>query len=362
MRDSQVNESMSEALEKRRRDAMSGAEAWRDGLTTVKDTKDRESKISSKVNSKDNKELDDIEMSTDNIVDIDKVREESVVPIIPLATNPPVLTKRPLNVDSVTRMTSSSAKPVKIAKIDTSSDEAQYPVRGGISPSSSPGSNNSSPRILKSVTNVLDLLKSNSVLSPPSKLDHDSDSDDDVIQLGKYKTLSSVGSSEFSIQRPNCGDMICTGSLNDRRVQGLLDVQFNIDGRTRIGELERFLNEVIARGKKIVSIVYLSFNNSDIASKNTYDTFCSEFTHNEKSGMCNINDRVQLHLVPPSLKNRITFLNQSSHRFNDGSDSDSDDDDDVSRGYNKVLYGIIVSKEVGPYIYVNADENDIGSY
>jgi hypothetical protein len=48
--------------------------------------------------------------------------------------------------------------------------------------------------------------------------------------------------------------MRCTGSLNDRRVQGLLDVQFNIDGRTRITELERFLNEVIARGKKIISI------------------------------------------------------------------------------------------------------------
>jgi hypothetical protein len=211
---------MTEALEKRRRDAMSGYEAWRDGGTAPKDS-NKDCKDSNKDSNKNKapteagKELEDVEMNID-ANDGEKHKGDDIIST-PVASNAPVQTKRPLHVDSVTRMTSSSNKPgmflsiyliiylfiylstyqiVKIAKIDTTTDEAQYPVRGGFSLSPSTSSTHSSPRSIKSVTNVLELLKSNPISSPSMD-----SCDNEEMQLGRYKTLSSVGSAEFTIQR-----------------------------------------------------------------------------------------------------------------------------------------------------------------
>lgn len=92
--------------------------------------------------------------------------------------------------------------------------------------------------------------------------------------------------------------------------------------------LETFVNENMATGKRIVVPFTLFVENKD-NGKSGYGKFCAEFVKDERAGLDNLLENVQVYILPPALKNRITIL----------------------RGYQEeqgnVLYGLAVFKEVG---------------
>jgi SPOC domain len=143
------------------------------------------------------------------------------------------------------------------------------------------------------------------------------------------------GGPHFSVCRPGSSPIECTASLTDRRVQGLLKPTLTVEGRTRIADLERFINETSARGKKIIATcqVFVRATGPDSA----YAKFCEEFTTDRRSGISNISESVAFYVVPPLLKDCITVLRSINCS-------------DVEH----TLYGVIVTKDEGPDEYVHA--------
>lgn len=135
-----------------------------------------------------------------------------------------------------------------------------------------------------------------------------------------------------------------------RRVQGLVKGLLNIDGRTKIAELERFLGEVLAHGKKTVAVaVFLvPTDNAPAAtsSSTSYQKFVEEFTAAERAGLCNASPAVQVYLIPPALQAAVSVIRDIRM-------------DSFPRQPNKpdfqhqVLFAVIVSKEVGPTQFTN---------
>ena len=116
-----------------------------------------------------------------------------------------------------------------------------------------------------------------------------------------------------------------------RNVHGLIKSLISIDGRVRIAEAERFVNESLKSGRKlVVPFRIYTTKNKNSPSYAGYQKFVDEFTRDERSGLCNvIPNQVSVYIFPPALKDSISFL-KGFHI-----------DKDISRA----LYGIIVCRE-----------------
>ena len=114
-----------------------------------------------------------------------------------------------------------------------------------------------------------------------------------------------------------------------RRALGLITPMFNVDGRIHLAEAERFINEVIQVGRKLVIPFRLYTSNPPPAA---YTAFCNEYTKDGRVGACNINKVATVYLIPPGIKTSLTFLK----------------DFEIAHDVGRALYGIIVSKETGP--------------
>jgi hypothetical protein len=148
-------------------------------------------------------------------------------------------------------------------------------------------------------------------------------------------------------------------------VQGLIKNSFLIEGRTRILELEKFLNEVILQGRKIIAPfrLELTFSNDDNDNTNTenssnYKKFCEEFTSDQRAGISNISNVTQVYIVPPLLMHYISLLDNfaENNNSNDINNEGLKKDENINKSF---LYGIIVSKEAGPKIYTTAAPSSI---
>lgn len=148
-------------------------------------------------------------------------------------------------------------------------------------------------------------------------------------------------------------DFICVSLflLSFRRVQGLVKGLFNIDGRTKIVELERFLGEVLAHGKKTVAIAMFLVPPDNapaaISSSASYQKFVEEFTSAERAGLCNASSTVQVYLVPPALQLSISVLRDIRM------DSFPRNPSKPAEFQHQLLFAVIVSKELGPPQYTN---------
>lgn len=124
---------------------------------------------------------------------------------------------------------------------------------------------------------------------------------------------------------------------------------FNIDGRTRIGELEKFVNELITANRKIVATVtflvgHVSMNDPN----NSYHKFCEEFTKDERAGISNSSETgVQVYIIPPALKAQISILKGLQP-------------DNTAMMQNQgLLFGLIVSKSSGPKDLIHRHQSTI---
>ncbi len=124
---------------------------------------------------------------------------------------------------------------------------------------------------------------------------------------------------------------------------------YTIEGRTKILELERFLTEVLAFGRKLV-LTFRFYASHSPAADSPYRKLCDEFTRDKRAGVSNISDQIQVYVVPPELKNELSLL----RHLECGPDD------------NRSLFGIVVSREQGPAEFVHSelefvDEMDLPS-
>lgn len=169
--------------------------------------------------------------------------------------------------------------------------------------------------------------------------------------IPSMRLLNKDGTEQFSISRPSGTPIRATALVSDKRVQGLVKGNFTIDGRTKIAELERFLGEVFAHGKKTVAVsVFLvptEQSSAAIASSASYQKFVEEFASAERAGLCNASSIVQVYLVPPSLQSAISILRDIRM------DSFPRKPGKPNEFQHQLLFAIIVAKESGPAQYVN---------
>jgi hypothetical protein len=118
-----------------------------------------------------------------------------------------------------------------------------------------------------------------------------------------------------------------------------------IEGRSRIEELEKFVNQVSAHNqiasdrKRILAtfrmLVPLGVGETD--ASNAYQKYCDEMVTDRRAGICNINKDVQIYIIPPALKDAITLLRSFQSSENRG-----------------VLFGVAIVRAQGPDEYVHA--------
>jgi hypothetical protein len=309
--------------------------------------------------------------------------------------------KRPLDPDAMTRLTTTSAKPVKIPKLNELGEE--IPVIGGpeltnpISPKASLESPSNSNSITKEkqhkAPTLLEILKASKTKSqdeeqiaaekaakaaaevpapvqsqPPMKAPSVASkpiesrpvanapsapsSSSSSSAPGRYEPASSFipimrllnkdGSDGVTISRMKDINMRTTMMTNDKRIQGMIKNAVNIDGRTKIPDLQRFIQEVLDLKKKIVSTVaFLVFDVNMLDKTNSYVRFCEEFTRDQRASISNVSEAVQLYVIPPELKDSIQILKNVTLDVKDKAPNQG------------ILYGLVVSKEAGPNNMVN---------
>lgn len=115
-------------------------------------------------------------------------------------------------------------------------------------------------------------------------------------------------------------------------MQRLLRPQFDIEGRTKIEELEKYIKDVIQQGKKVVSSCVLIVDPSHSGQDSGYHKFCEEFVKDRRAGISNITKTasVCVYTIPPLLKKNLTILSTFP-----------DEDPSIS-----VLYGVIIAKDL----------------
>lgn len=113
----------------------------------------------------------------------------------------------------------------------------------------------------------------------------------------------------------------------------------NIEGRTKIHDLEKFLLEVKAQSRK-VAVPFRIYAAKNLQSSSGFHRFVEEFSRDRRAGVCNSAglQGVQLYIVPPSLQSALSMLRE----FNFPTDKE------------RALYGIAITKEVGPPHLTNA--------
>eukprot|EP01039_Chlorochromonas_danica_P002233 gene2233-2441_t len=366
-------QSTEEVLEEKRRAVMTGRESWRDRETPATSADDGQS---SKTSAPGIESRVGIEMAIDTSQPLEppdsvllkspRVEdsaanasldgstprsleiEERIQGQLSSAPKSASQSKRSLDIDAGSRFTTNRPK---VPRLDTSEADA-VPTRDNLPKVESPK--------LKAPS-LLELLKAKGTGSA------DMEEDEDIGRAGQQSSgkhsskpsvaaattigvssanflpsmrlVSKEGGVSFTITRPGGIIMNATAMTNERRVQGAVKPTFNIDGRTRIKELDRFIQEVIATGRKMVATcAFLVFHNG--LPDCSYNKFCDEFTRDQRAGISNVAESVQLYVIPPALKDSVqilTSLKLVSALPNTG-----------------VLYGLIVAKESGPAAIVNS--------
>jgi len=269
--------------------------------------------------------------------------------------------KRSMDADSVTRFTTSSnaGKQAKVPRLDEVREESMSKE----TPLPSPSSRSSTMTSLESPKNkapsLLEILKSSHAGSSDSQDNHDSHhnnhhnnhggkglKDAGGVDYAAYtpsmRLVSKENTESFTITRPGGVVMKVTAMVNEKRVQGCVKNVFNIDGRTRIAELDKFVKELISLNRKIVATTTFLVNNVQANdSTNSYTKFCEEFSKDERAGISNIENHVQVYIIPPALKAHISILKTLQP------------DNTAIMQNQGLLFGIIVSKTPGPSAIVN---------
>lgn len=234
-------------------------------------------------------------------------------------------------------------KPNKTASDDVlemKKDEEEMIKREKVAYSSveTPSNGSIATTIHQTVPKVLDLLKSSKTSSTDLPTKTIETSEIPVItDTTPVRLMCSNGQANFTLFRPGGLPMECTAVLTDRRVQGLLKPSVSIEGRTRISDLERFIIETAARGRKIIATCRIFIGKNVSSPDSGFRRFCDEFTQDRRAGISNIRENVQFYVIPPLLKGSLTIL-----RGLEGND------------LTHTLYGIIVSRDPGPSEYINA--------
>eukprot|EP01031_Cornospumella_fuschlensis_P028529 gene28529-34439_t len=256
--------------------------------------------------------------------------------------------KRSLDVDEGSRFVSGTAPPRKMPKLEEDNFDGSIERTG-----SGDGSATSSPRASKAPS-LLEILKTSANAEEPEE------EEDEPLPPPRSKppvsyltnnpqpsphsnhityspslpqfllyprpppTASASPTPDFSLTYPRKGGdgvyrIAGRGLVNDIRVMGqvtgkntsntaTLDV--SVDGRTRIQELERFLQEVFAQRKKVVATGV--FMVADGAGTDAKDSPLArlevELESGGRAGMCNCGVGVTMYLIPPPLKQHIQIL------------------------------------------------------
>lgn len=132
--------------------------------------------------------------------------------------------------------------------------------------------------------------------------------------------------------------------MTHRRVQGLIKPFVSIDYRTKIADLEKFIIQSSASGRKIIATCYI-FVKGASSPESGYSRLCKDYTEDRKAGLQNVKENVQFYIIPPQLKGALTIL-----RSLEGQDT------------SHTLYGIIVAREEGPAKYVQMSMSSFNQY
>ena len=319
-----VKESVANTLEKMVGTTMAGNETWRSKETLVastptKEVVDNHMDIDENVLISPSSDInDDMNASSDaNDVPADTDEKSPEKP----NTAPKKVAKRPLDIDAAARYATSA----KIPRLD--GDEA----------ASDPNAQNRESVKPKEQSKLLEYLKqSKTSPSPSSKKASDQQA---PVTL---KLLSSLGTDKFTISKPNGFQFTCNGTVTNKLVQGLLEKSFTIDGRVKVDALNAFITTTVDKGKKIIDCMRMYALEQD----ENFEAFNSE---NEKVGLCHISKnsdnksdgKISFYVIPKAMRNQIPFLDRL------GAIEDDNTDD-------LLFYGIIISAEQGPDLYVNA--------
>ena len=116
------------------------------------------------------------------------------------------------------------------------------------------------------------------------------------------------------------------------QMQRLLRPQFDVEGRTKIEELEKYIKDVIQQRKKIIATCVLVIEAANAGPGSGYQKFCDEFVKDRRAGISNITKTgsVNFYTIPPTLKKDISLLS-------------SFPDEDAS---TSILYGVIIAKDL----------------
>jgi hypothetical protein len=283
--------------------------------------------------------------------------------------------KRPLHPNAPTRFTHENMgvplPPPKIAKIETmaaTTGPSPSPLPSpmdGKSPnkpvsfleilkkqqqSSGSGSNTPS-NAMTATTSVQSPAKS--IVSASASTGAASGSATSISRIPRYRLLSRDNTQVFTITKPNGIVMKTTALVSDSRLQGLLKADFNIDGRTKIPEVERFTQELLQSGRRILGTAVFVANDSSSsggpAVTSGYRRFCDEFTKDQRAGMCTVSDIVQVYLVPPTFKSSISLLKTLTL---------SGESKLSSMGLG-VIWGIVTSREKGSDAFIGDAMNKV---
>lgn len=105
-----------------------------------------------------------------------------------------------------------------------------------------------------------------------------------------------------------------------------------IEGRTRIAELERYINELLTLKRKIVvPIRFFCSHSHDVG----FRAFVDEFTRDGRAGLCKPMSGVEVYIVPMALQHSVSALRGVA----------------VPVAADRALLGFIISKEEGPVEY-----------
>jgi hypothetical protein len=225
--------------------------------------------------------------------------------------------KRPMNVDAGTRYTTDRPRKKRAPGEDSVAEE---PVKSGEVTMPAEG-------LPKAKTpNVLELLKANS-----QKAGAENKADSRACQV-----INSSGTHLITITKPNMPAFTCVGATVDRRINGLVTAVANVDGRVKIDQVEKFLNDLLQKTSRKLIVSFRMFASRDQPADSPYHAFCREFTDNQRAGMCNISKEVQLYIIPPALKRSLSLLHNAEEYSDTG----------------RSLYAIVVSREFGPERFV----------
>jgi len=254
-------------------------------------------------------------------------------------------TKRSIDVDAGSRFVGlQPTSPSISAALSASSGDEERPAK--LKKLELDALDSSSPSPRSKGPSVLDLLRNKSAAAPlsPTAEDPNAVAQTTVSELTGFaaalrsgsfeKLLTSAGSFEMVITKPGGIVIECVAYSTNSQVQNLVRPKFDIEGRTKIEELDKYIKDVLQQGKKAVAVCVLLVEASQAGPGSGYVKFCEEFCKDRRAGTSNITKTgsVSFYTIPPQLKKFISVLSSAPDR---------------SEGDNEaVLYGVIIAKDI----------------